>query len=156
MQVLYLAPGVGHLQQGLLAGGVDLQVLELQEAVQAAVLRHAAGQGGFAGLGPLVLVDADAALAGDAEALQLAMGAVGVVQCAAVGQGQAGGFAARAVYRLYLVRIRARREEMFLLYWTKLRPTALGQIVQIPVILSRYILAKIKEEFWRRRWPSNY
>jgi len=99
LQVLHLAPGVGHLQQGLLAGGVDLQVLELQEAVQAAVLRHATGQGGFAGLGPLVLVDADAALAGDADALQFAMGAVGVVQCAAVGQGQAGGLAARAVGR---------------------------------------------------------
>ena len=78
-------------------GCVDLQVLELQEAVQAAVLRHTTGQGGFAGFGPLVLVDADAALAGDADALQLAMGTVGVVQCGAVGQGQAGGFAARAV-----------------------------------------------------------
>ena len=94
LQVLHLAPGVGDLQQGLLAWGVDLQVLELQEAVQAAVLRHAAGQGGFAGRGPLVLVDADAAFTGDADALQFAMGAVGVVQCAAVRQGQAGGFAA--------------------------------------------------------------
>ena len=97
LQVLHLAPGVGDLQQGLLAWGVDLQVLELQESVQAAVLRHTAGQGGFAGLGPLVLVDADAALTGDADALQLAMGAVGVVQCGAVRQGQAGGFAAQAV-----------------------------------------------------------
>lgn len=79
------APGVGYLQQGLLAWGVDLQVLELQEAVQAAVLRHAAGQGGFAGFGPFVLVDADAALAGDADALQFAMGTVGVVECGAVG-----------------------------------------------------------------------
>ena len=62
-------------------------------------MRHTAGQGGFAGRGPLVLVDADAALTGDADALQFAMGAVGVVECGAVGQGQAGGFAARAVGR---------------------------------------------------------
>ena len=74
-----------------------MQVLELQEAVQAAVLRHATGQGGFAGRGPLVLVDADAALTGDADALQFAMGAVGVAECGAVGQGQASGFAAWAV-----------------------------------------------------------
>ena len=74
----------------MLGGGDGRAAFKVKQAVIGFVLEGAAGQEGFGGLGPLVLVDAEDAFTRDGDGLQFTVGAVAVADNGAVRPGELG------------------------------------------------------------------